>query len=423
MTAVTQRLPRLPRFDAASAALQRALAEPQNLLRRLALYGGAFLILVAGLKIKTTLELRAAAYDLPYEKVTVFEGELGADSFKDGLEESGSQPPEIKAVLAAVKPFGGAGREHRGDMYRIVRSSDGALMHVTLRRGKKRIVVASQSGKLVARAADPMVVARQHTARGSLRGNLWLSMSRGGVPVEVIQEFADVFQWSVDFLTEPRDGDHFAVTWTEDRTPDGRIWGREVVAGIYDGRASGKAVGVLFEGDFFDQKGDALESLFLRAPLNYRRISSTFSLGRYHPILRKVRPHHGIDYAAARGTPVVSIGSGRVVFAGRKGGYGNVVEIRHPADYQTRYGHLNSISVRSGANIRQGQLIGTVGSTGLATGPHLHFEITRDGAWVNFLSLKVQRARQVAKAKKALFQSLLAKRLAALEGDAAAAAR
>ncbi|TBR19643.1 M23 family metallopeptidase [bacterium] len=413
----------LPPFERAFAAFQRALAEPQTLLRRLALYGGACLIVAAGVKIKAALELRAAANELPYEKVTVFEGELGADSFREGLEESGSQPPEIKAVLAAVKPFGGAGREHRGDTYRIVRASDGALMHVTLRRGKKRIVVSAQGGKLSATAADPQVVVRQHTARGTLRGNLWLSMTRENVPVEIIQEFADVFQWTVDFLTEPRDGDRFAVTWSEDRTPDGRVWSREVLAGLYDGRAAGRSVGVLFEGDFYDQKGDALESLFLRAPLNYRRISSTFSRGRYHPILRKVRPHHGIDYAAGRGTPVVSVGAGRVVFAGRKGGYGNVVEIKHPADYLTRYGHLNSIAVREGLNIRQGQLVGTVGSTGLATGPHLHFEITQKGGWINFLALKVQRARQVAKAKRDAFKALLAKRLPALEDAGAAAAR
>jgi murein DD-endopeptidase MepM/ murein hydrolase activator NlpD len=410
-----------PRLRQAAAACERALAEPQDLLRRLALYGGAALVLMGGWKMKAALELRAAAADQPYEQVTVFEGELGAESFRDGLQESGADPAEVKAVVAAVKPHGGTGREHRGDTYRIVRAADRTLLHVTLRRGKKRTVVASQDGKLVATAADPQVVTRQHTRRGVLRGNLWLSMTREGVPVEVIQEFADVFQWSVDFLTEPRDGDRYAVTWSEDRTPDGRIWGREVVAGVYDGRAAGRAVGVLFEGDFFDQKGDALESLFLRAPLNYRRISSTFSRGRYHPILRKVRPHHGIDYAAGRGTPVVTVGEGRVVFAGRKGGYGNVVEVRHPADYLTRYGHLNSISVRSGAHVRQGQLIGTVGSTGLATGPHLHFEITQRGGWINFLSLKAQRARQVAKAKRSAFQALLAKRLAALEGEVAAA--
>lgn len=420
MTAV-RTLP--PRLRTALTSCERALAEPQNLLRRLALYGGAALVLVGGWKVKTALELRAAVNDQPYEQVTVFEGELGAESFREGLEESGSDAAEIKAVVAAVKRFGGTGREHRGDSFRIVRAADGDLLHVTLRRGKKRIVVASQEGKLSATAADPQVVTRTRTARGVLRGNLWLSMTREGVPVEVIQEFADVFQWSVDFLTEPRDGDRYAVTWSEDRTPDGRIWGREVLAGIYDGRAAGRAVGVLFEGDFFDQKGDALESLFLRAPLNYRRISSTFSRGRYHPILRKVRPHHGIDYAAGRGTPVVTVGSGRVVFAGRKGGYGNVVEVKHPADYLTRYGHLNSISVRTGANVRQGQLIGTVGSTGLATGPHLHFEITQRGGWINFLSLKAQRARQVAKAKRGAFQDLLAKRLAALEGGVAAAPR
>lgn len=392
----------------------------QTLLYRLALYGCATLIVWGGLKIKAALDIRAALDDQPYEQVTVFEGELGADSLREGLAESGSDAKQVAALMALLKPVGGAGREHRGDMYRIVCSTSGELMHLTLRRGKKRIVLAKKGERFEAKVVDPQVLMMAHGARGLIHGNLWLSMSRDGVPVEIIQEYADVFQWSVDFLTEPRDGDRYGVSWAEERTPDGRIWGREVRAGLYDGKVAGREVGALFEGDFFNQKGDALESLFLRAPLNYRRISSTFSKGRWHPILRRVRPHHGIDYAAPRGTPVVSIGAGRVTFAGRKGGYGNVVEIRHSSSYDTLYGHLNSISVHSGAAIRQGQLIGTVGSTGLSTGPHLHFQIEKDGQYVNFLGLKVQRARTVPKAKRLLFDALMKKQLMKLEAAPAA---
>ncbi|MBI3299281.1 MAG: M23 family metallopeptidase [Elusimicrobia bacterium] len=407
-------------IDRALRRLQDLASERQTVLRRLALYGCAALLLSAGLKIKAALQIRAALYDQPYQQVTVFEDDLGADSLREALKESGSDAKETAALFAALKPLGGTGREHRGDSFRVEKTSAGAFMHLTIRRGKKRIVIKQVGTKYEGKVVDPMVVARLHSVRGAIRGNLWLSMSRDGVPAEVISEFADVFQWSVDFLTEVRDGDRYAASWAEERTPDGRVWGREVVAGLYDGKVAGREVGVLFEGDFFNHKGDALESMFLRAPLNYRRISSTFTKGRWHPILRRVRPHHGIDYAAPRGTPVVSIGAGRVVFAGRKGGYGNVVEIRHAGAFETLYGHLNSIGVRRGANVRQGQVIGTVGSTGLSTGPHLHFQIERDGKFINFLGLKIQRARTVPRAKNALFQALLAKRLAALETTTAA---
>ena len=399
------------------------LAENRALVMRLALYGAAVLLLAAGLKIRAVLQVRAAIYDEPYEKVTVFEGELGADNLREGLEESGSEASEIRAVQAALKPLGGVGRERHGDMYRLVRAADGEFLHLTVNRGKKRVLVVKQGDKFTASSVDPQMGHHLRTARGSIRGNLWLSMSREGVPAEVIQEFADVFQWTVDFLTEPRDGDTYAVSWTEERTPDGRVWSRDVSAGIYKGKVAGRAVGIQFDGDFFDEKGEALESMFLRAPLNYRRISSSFSGGRYHPILRRVRPHHGIDYAAARGTPVVSVGAGRVIFSGRKGGYGNVVEIRHPNNFDTLYGHLNSISVRSGAHVRQGQVIGTVGSTGISTGPHLHFQIAKSGKFLNFLALKVQRMRSVPKAKRKTFDSLLARSLSVLEGDGAPAAR
>lgn len=411
------------RIEFSFAPFQALLAENRALVMRLALYGAAALLLAAGLKIRAVLQVRAAVYDEPYDKVTVFEGELGSEQLREGLAESGSDPAEVRAILAALKPAGGAGRERRGDAYRLVRDAEGAFLHLTLNRGKKRVLVVKQEDKFVSSSVDPQVVTRLRTARGSIRGNLWLSMSREGVPAEVIQEFADVFQWTVDFLTEPRDGDAYAVAWAEERTPDGRVWSRDVAAGEYKGRVAGRAVGIQFDGDFFDEKGEALESMFLRAPLNYRRISSSFSGGRYHPILRKVRPHHGIDYAAARGTPVVSVGAGRVLFSGRKGGYGNVVEVRHANDFSTLYGHLNSISVRSGAHVRQGQVIGTVGSTGLSTGPHLHFQISKAGKFLNFLSLKIQRTRSVPKAKRKAFEDLLARRLALLEGDGAPAAR
>ncbi|MBI5596905.1 MAG: M23 family metallopeptidase [Elusimicrobia bacterium] len=412
-----------PRLDSILAPFRGLLAENRALVMRLALYGAAALLLAAGLKIRAVLQVRAAVYDEPYEKVTVFEGDLGSEQLREGLEDSGSDAVEVRAVLAALKAFGGAGRERHGDMYRLVRDADGGFLHLTLNRGKKRVLVVRQGGKFVSSSVDPQVVTRNRTAHGSIRGNLWLSMSREGIPAEVIQEFADVFQWTVDFLTEPRDGDSYAVSWTEERTPDGRVWSRDVSAGLYKGRVAGRAVGVQFDGDFFDEKGDALESMFLRAPLNYRRISSSFSGGRYHPVLRRVRPHHGIDYAAARGTPVVSVGAGRVVFSGRRGGYGNAVEVRHANDFDTLYGHLNSISVRQGAHVRQGQVIGTVGSTGLSTGPHLHFQISKAGRWINFLSMKTQRSRSVPKARRKAFDALLARSIAVLEGDGAPAAR
>jgi murein DD-endopeptidase MepM/ murein hydrolase activator NlpD len=159
--------------------------------------------------------------------------------------------------------------------------------------------------------------------------------------------------------------------------------------------------------------------MFLRAPLNFRRISSFFSNSRWHPVLRFRRPHQGIDYAAPEGTPVVSIGQGTVRAAGWRGGFGKAVEIRHAGGYTTLYGHLSRYGpgIRSGVHVRQGQVIGHVGSTGIATGPHLDFRIAKDGKWFNFLSLKLPKATAVAKARRAAYSSLLRQRLPALGAE------
>jgi murein DD-endopeptidase MepM/ murein hydrolase activator NlpD len=164
--------------------------------------------------------------------------------------------------------------------------------------------------------------------------------------------------------------------------------------------------------------------VFLKSPLNYRRISSYFSNSRYHPILKIRRPHHGIDYAAPTGTPVVSIGDGRVTRAGWNGGFGKYVEIRHNNVYTTCYGHLSGYGkgVRKGARVRQGQVIGYVGSTGLSTGPHLDFRVKKFGSYVNPLRMDYPKGEPVAeerredyfKARDEIMKGLKSKELAAL---------
>ena len=149
--------------------------------------------------------------------------------------------------------------------------------------------------------------------------------------------------------------------------------------------------------DYLDLKGDSLRKEFIRTPVSFTRISSRFTTGRYHPVLHKVRAHKGIDYAAPRGTPVKAAGDGKVIFAGNKGGYGRVVIIKHGQNYSTLYAHLNSYAkgVRSGKRVRQGQTIGYVGSSGLATGPHLHYEFQVNGVHRNPLTVPLPKARGI----------------------------
>jgi murein DD-endopeptidase MepM/ murein hydrolase activator NlpD len=152
----------------------------------------------------------------------------------------------------------------------------------------------------------------------------------------------------------------------------------------------------------------SMRKAFLRMPVDFARISSTFSLGRMHPILNKIRAHKGIDYAAPRGTPIKAAGDGKVIFAGRKGGYGNVVVIQHSGRYRTLYGHMQGFAqgVHDGSSVRQGQIIGFVGTTGLATGPHVHYEFQVDGMQVDPLNAKLPMSDPIAASEKKRFLQL-----------------
>jgi len=261
-------------------------------------------------------------------------------------------------------------------------------------------------------------------ADGSIETSLWEAMQAQGIPGELIVKLTDIFAWQVDFLTEPRKGDTYKLVWERYEGENGLAINGKILGAMYRGKESGINLAFYFEGRCYDQSGRSLEKLFLKAPLNYRRISSYFSLRRFHPILKIFRPHFGIDYAAATGTPVVSIGDGAVIFKGWKGGYGNYVSIRHNSIYTSNYGHLSRYGkgIRNGSRVRQGQVIGYVGMTGLATGPHLDFSVKKNGTPVNFLTLKFPPMKNIDKKSKPAFEEVkntAIKQLAAAKGGAA----
>ena len=238
-----------------------------------------------------------------------------------------------------------------------------------------------------------------------MENSLWEAMSGQSVPPSVIMEFADIFAWKIDFLTEPRKGDAFALLWEERRTALGAPCPAKILGAVYRGAETGEEYAFYYGNSYYDEKGASLRRAFLRAPLSYRRISSYFSRSRFHPILRIYRPHYGIDYAAPSGTPVSAVADGTAAFAGWKGGYGKFIELRHGGTYVTGYGHLRSFAkgLKAGKKVSQGDVIGYVGMTGLATGPHLDFSIKKNGRFVNFLRLELPPAASLKGAKLEIF--------------------
>lgn len=202
---------------------------------------------------------------------------------------------------------------------------------------------------------------------------------------------ADVYDWQVDFTRDIQPGDHFQVVLERLVSAEGDVrLGRILASDLSVGGRQLTAFHFGGGSTFYDARGNSLKLAFLRAPLEFRRISSTFTSARFHPVLGITRKHEGTDYAAAPGTPVRAAGDGVVVRAGRAGGYGNLIELRHRNGITTRYGHLRAFArgLRAGMRVHQGQQIGYVGATGLATGPHLHYEfrvngVARDSRRVN----------------------------------------
>jgi murein DD-endopeptidase MepM/ murein hydrolase activator NlpD len=217
-----------------------------------------------------------------------------------------------------------------------------------------------------------------------------------GDRARVIDFMDRVFQWQLDFSRQIQSGDQYRLVFERQVRPDGSMRTGKILAAELVNRGS-PLHAVWFdlwedgEGGYYDLNGESLRRAFLRAPLEYRRISSRFNRNRFHPILNERRPHIGVDYAAATGTPVRATADGTVQVRGVQGGYGNLVQIRHANGFMTRYAHLNGFAsdVRVGSRVRQGQVIGYVGMTGLATGPHLHYELHRSGTPVDPLSIDI----------------------------------
>lgn len=251
------------------------------------------------------------------------------------------------------------------------------------------------------------------TAGGVVETTLFQDGARAGLNQTILSQLADIFSWEVDFDKEIHKGDSFKVLYEERSRrgsklkPSFRILAAELVnAGqryfaMYFEKEKGK-------GDYYDLSGRTLARAFLRFPLDFIEITSTFSHSRLHPILGIDRAHHGVDFAAKRGTPVRAVADGKIIFAGwRKGGYGRLIEVEHDATYSSRYAHLQRVAngLRNGAPVHKGQVIGYVGATGLSTGAHLHFELYQNREYIDPLNFESPAEDQIEPAFVRVFES------------------
>ena len=272
-------------------------------------------------------------------------------------------------------------------------------------------VKAPNEASLTERQEVPFVK-ESRVVQGRIKSNLYESGIDAGLSPLQILDLAKIFESDVDFFSDLHPGDDFKVIMEDRRYLDGRRAAGRILAAELE--VEDQIIDAFYYekngvGNYYNRNGESLRRSFLRAPLSYARISSPFSANRLNPFSRSVRPHLAIDYAAPFGTPVVAIGRGQVEFAGWRSGYGNVVDIRHSENYLSRYAHFSRLAadLRVGQWVEPGDVIGYVGQTGHATGPHLHFEFLHGERKINFLDLHTAKAQEL---KGADLQSFFASR-------------
>ena len=307
--------------------------------------------------------------------------------------------------LAQIARLEEAGKQFRkikpGDVFEITHD-DGKLvsLYSTLNLTSALQVDRQKSGFSAAIIDRPIEI-RKRMAHGVIENSLFESATAAGLSDKLVMNIAGIFAWDVDFVLDIRSGDNYYVQW-EEIWQDGEFVtdGEGVVAEFNNDGRTHQAIRFIDSAgrtDYFTPEGDSVRKAFLRSPVDFR-VSSSFNPNRRHPVLKTVRPHRGVDYAAPRGTPIRASGDGKVIFRGVKSGYGNVVILQHGGNITTLYAHMSKFasSARTGSRVRQGQTIGYVGKTGLVTGVHLHYEYRLNGVHRNPRTVKLPQADPIA---------------------------
>jgi len=297
-----------------------------------------------------------------------------------------------------------------GDSYKLVKSTTNEFISFSFSPNifEEYKVEKSSNNEYVCIKEEIKFDKKISISSGVITSDLYTAMVNAGFPASFPINFANIFAWQIDFLTEVREGDIYKVVYEKIWREGEFVTYGKILAAKYIGKYTTEHTAILFEDAYYDEEGRSLAKAFLRAPLQYTRITSKFTYRRLHPILRVVRPHLGIDYAAPQGSPVSAVADGVVEFCGWRGGLGKTVIIRHGSVYKTWYGHLSKFAkgMKKNKKVKQGEVIGYVGSTGLATGPHLDFRIQQNGKFVDFLKINFPPKKKLKGEKLSEFRKL-----------------
>jgi len=363
-------------------------------------------------RLKTTAEYdrqvklaQAEAERIREQVVLAMEKQVPAgENFTAALQKFGLSAEDAANASAAAQRAFNLRQVRAGNTITVGRSVEGALREIDYKIDPDRMLkIVPEVRGFSAQVREIPSKTEVAAFSGRVDDSLFNAIEQTGESPELAMRLAQIFGYDLDFYTDPRKGDTFSVVLEKKKYANGKLAGYgRILAAEYD-NGGRKYQALLYrdpagQSGYYSADGRSLQKAFLRSPLKFAApVTSHFSKARFHPILKTYRPHMGTDYGAPVGTPVQAIGSGRVTFAGRKGGEGNMVNIVHANGYETMYLHLSRMYVHSGERVEIGKTIGLVGSTGLSTGPHLDFRILQKGQYKNFEKLGLPPSDPVAK--------------------------
>jgi murein DD-endopeptidase MepM/ murein hydrolase activator NlpD len=336
------------------------------------------------------------------------------------LAEKSIPPRWIHVIVSALTPHIDF-RKIKGGTYRLIKDAKGELVRFVYEEGPTEVYEVERDGQEY-KAQKIEVPLETHLAKviGEIRSSLFEAMEGAGEQDPLTIAFAEILAWEVDFYKDVKEGDRFKII-VEKLYKGSQFIRYGTIHAVEYQSGGGRITGIEYQGHYYHEDGTSLRKAFLKSPLRFNRISSRFSRARKHPILGGTMPHYGVDYAAPLGTPVWAVADGVVTACGWNGGFGKQVVLRHMNGYATYYGHLSRYGsgIRVGARVKQKQIIGYVGSTGLSTGPHLDYRLAKDRRFRNPLKESFPSGLPIGKGEREAFEKRKVGVMAWLEGEAA----
>jgi murein DD-endopeptidase MepM/ murein hydrolase activator NlpD len=370
-----------------------------------------------------TAEATEALLPIPGEPTVDWRsfGVRSGDTLSSLFKKAGFNDGIMLSVIHGAGEAKKLQRLYAGETLRFATDSEGFLAGVELQRSKLEILSITHGedgfiGKKVVREPEVQTA----FASGTIDGSLYLAARAASMDDRLTMEMAGIFGWDIDFVYDVRKGDRFEVVYEELYLDGEKLGSGRILSANFINRGEDN-IAMLYtdaqgETDYYSPTGSSMRKAFLRVPLN-ARVSSSFNLQRRHPVLNVVRPHEGTDYAAPPGTSIKAVGNGRIKFAGWKGGYGRTVVLSHGDNITTLYAHMSKLGkgIKNGGRVKQGETIGYVGSSGMVTGPHLHYEFRVNGAPRNSRTVKLPDAKPIPKNELARFKKFTQQQLAQLD--------